>query len=264
MATMEPVTSSKFKVQLSRLQLEEEVYEAVPPARVEVDPAIFFPDELPRKFPDARRILNVIVALIGIILAIPIALIITLAILLTSPGPVLYKQTRVGVDRRRYGRTASHDPRRRIDWGGRPFTIYKFRTMRWDPDEVAQVWAKENDPRITRLGRFLRRTRLDELPQLINVLKGDMNVVGPRPEQPRIFLELRENIEGYAYRQRVLPGLTGLAQISQDYDRTLSDVQSKIRYDLEYIRKQSVFTDLLILIKTIPVVLLGGRWLRKS
>src|SRR5690606_40499821 len=113
-------------------------------------------------------------------------------------------------------------------------------------------------------GRFLRRTRLDELPQLINVLKGDMNVVGPRPEQPRIFLELRENIEGYAYRQRVLPGLTGLAQISQDYDRTLSDVQSKIRYDLEYIRKQSVFTDLLILIKTIPVVLLGGRWLRKS
>ena len=118
------------------------------------------------------------------------------------------------------------------------------------------VWATQDDPRITPVGRFLRQYRLDEIPQLINVLRGEMNIVGPRPERPTIFAELREHITEYPLRQRTKPGITGLAQINHHYDRSLDDVRTKVRYDLEYIRRQSLREDLLIMLRTIPVVLL--------
>ncbi len=123
------------------------------------------------------------------------------------------------------------------------------------------VWATQNDPRITAVGRFLRQYRLDELPQLLNVLRGEMNIVGPRPERPTIFAELREHISEYPQRQRAKPGITGLAQIYHHYDRSLDDVRTKVRYDLEYIRRRSVGEDLRIMFLTIPVIFLRrGGW----
>jgi lipopolysaccharide/colanic/teichoic acid biosynthesis glycosyltransferase len=119
----------------------------------------------------------------------------------------------------------------------------------------AEVWASKDDPRITPVGRFLRAYRLDELPQLLNVLKGDMNVVGPRPEQPRIFQELRRELDRYPERQRVLPGITGWAQINHHYDQTLEDVERKLQLDLEYIQRRSAFEDIKIMARTMPVML---------
>ena len=206
-----------------------------------------------------RRVLNVAAAGIGLVLAAPVMLVIAVLVKLMSPGPVLYKQTRVGLDLRRAG-SAGGNGRRRLDHGGRPFTIYKFRTMAPSNGDV-QVWARPDDPRVTSLGRVLRKYRLDELPQLVNVLRGDMNLVGPRPEQPRIFADLRHRIEGYAWRQRVRPGITGWAQVNQHYDTSLDSVRRKVAYDLEYVTRQSLLEDLRIMAHTIPVVLLKrGAW----
>jgi lipopolysaccharide/colanic/teichoic acid biosynthesis glycosyltransferase len=206
-----------------------------------------------------RRALNVMVAAVGIVLALPLMVLIAIAIKLTSPGPIIFKQTRVGLDRRTPGIPAGNW-RRGVDHGGRLFTLYKFRTMRADSGR-AQVWASPDDPRVTRVGHVLRKYRLDELPQLVNVLKGDMNVVGPRPEQPAIFAELRNRIGPYTARQRVLPGITGWAQVNQHYDRTVDDVRTKVELDLEYIQRQSVAEDVRILMRTVPTVLFGrGAW----
>jgi lipopolysaccharide/colanic/teichoic acid biosynthesis glycosyltransferase len=174
---------------------------------------------------------------------------------------VLYTQERVGLDRRNGGRDASQ-PQRRRDLGGQPFTIYKFRTMRVDAErESGAVWAAQDDPRVTPVGRLLRQYRLDEIPQLLNVLRGEMNIVGPRPERPTIFAELREHIAEYPLRQRAKPGITGLAQINHHYDRSLDDVRTKVSFDLEYIRRQSLREDLRIMLKTLPVVLFRrGGW----
>lgn len=208
--------------------------------------------------PDARaekqrHALNVIIALGLFVLLLPLMALIALAIKLTSPGPVIYKQTRVGLDRRR-GETVGSDPRRLVDYGGRLFTMYKFRTMTADPNANLQIWAKPNDARVTRLGRVLRSLRLDELPQLINVIRGDMNIVGPRPEQPNIFLTLRDSVNRYQERQQVLPGITGWAQINQHYDRCIDDVRRKVEYDLEYIKRSSIAEDIRILLQTLPVM----------
>ena len=206
------------------------------------------------------RALSVAVAAVSLVLLLPLMLAIALAVRLSSPGPVFYTQTRVGVDRRR-ARAGGGTARRAVDYGGRLFRIYKFRTMRADPDAAVQVWARPDDDRVTPVGRFLRRYRLDELPQLWNVLRGDMNVVGPRPEQPNIFLSLREQIMEYPRRQRVLPGITGLAQVSQPYDSCVDDVRSKLRHDLRYIEQMSPLRDLAIMLRTVPVVLLRrGGW----
>ena len=206
-----------------------------------------------------RRALNVAVAAIGLVLAAPLLLVIAAAIKLTSRGPVIYKQTRVGVDRRR-GFGGNH--RRVRDIGGRPFTIYKFRTMAAAPSrQQAECWAAPDDPRVTPVGRVLRKYRLDELPQLFNVLVGDMNVVGPRPEQPTIFAELREQIPGYVIRQRVRPGITGLAQVSQGYDACLEDVRRKVSFDVQYVARQSLAEDLKIMLKTVPTMAFKrGAW----
>jgi len=209
----------------------------------------FWPEE------GGRRVVNIVVAIVGIVLTAPVMLVVAALVKLTSPGPVLYRQPRVGLDRRD---GAAHGNNRRLaDQGGRPFTIYKFRTMYVNNGNGSpQVWATRNDPRVTPLGRVLRQYRLDELPQLFNVLLGEMNVVGPRPEQPAIFARLREQIPHYQERQRVRPGITGWAQINQRYDTSIADVQRKVAFDLEYVVRESVLEDLRILARTVPVVLL--------
>jgi lipopolysaccharide/colanic/teichoic acid biosynthesis glycosyltransferase len=235
------------------------------PDQVEVESSASPLDALrsmpPREGP--RRILNVIVAGLLLLLTLPFMIIIAVLVKLTSRGPILYRQTRIGMDRRLPGDVPLRLGRRRVcDLGGRPFVIYKFRTMRVDAEkQTGAVWAKQNDSRITLLGRFLRQTRFDELPQLFNVLKGDMNVVGPRPERPSIFVRLADEVDDYPLRQRARPGITGLAQISQQYDRSMDDVRSKVAFDLHYVEHQSLWMDLKIMLKTVPVVLFRkGGW----
>ena len=208
----------------------------------------------------ARRALNVAIAALGLVLALPAMIVIAVLIKLTSRGPVLFIQTRVGLDRRALT-GAGGNTRRHVDAGGQLFKMYKFRTMAVPQEKAgkaAQVWARPDDPRVTSIGRVLRKLRLDELPQLWNVLLGDMNVVGPRPEQPSIFNYLRVQVEGYARRQRVRPGITGWAQINLTYDRSVDDVRQKVAHDLEYIRNQSALQDLKIMLMT-PAVMLGRR-----
>ncbi|HEV2670467.1 MAG TPA: sugar transferase [Gemmatimonadales bacterium] len=204
-----------------------------------------------------RRVLNATLAMVALVVALPLLVIIAIAVKLSSPGPVFYTQTRVGVNRRRLlPRGARY---RAADCGGKPFTIFKFRTMRVNgetkgPDEPGQVWATPDDPRVTRVGRILRLYRLDELPQLVNVLLGDMDIVGPRPEQPAIFTQLREQIPGYQERQEVRPGITGWAQINQHYDSSIDDVRRKLAFDLEYLDRRSLAEDLRIMWRTLPVI----------
>ncbi|MFL5575230.1 MAG: sugar transferase [Gemmatimonadaceae bacterium] len=209
----------------------------------------------------AIRLLNVAVAAIAILLLLPVFLLVALAVKLTSHGPVLYTQTRVGVDRR-WKRRRSPADQRQEDLGGKPFTIYKFRSMRVDAEQEGKaVWATREDSRVTPVGRVLRRTRLDEIPQLFNVIRGDMNIVGPRPERPSIFAQLRQDIPEYPLRQRARPGITGWAQINQSYDSCVEDVRRKVRFDLEYLGRRSVAEDLKIMLKTIPVMLFKrGGW----
>ena len=217
------------------------------------------PTHLPQG--QGTRVLNFVVALVALIILLPVLLIIAVLVRVTSRGPIFYTQTRVGMDRRE-PLDPDKNRRRQLDMGGQPFTIYKFRTMRVDAEQgCGAVWAQPQDPRVTTIGRFLRQYRLDELPQLLNVLKGEMNIVGPRPERPTIFAELREHIAEYPLRQRAKPGITGLAQINHHYDHSLEDVRTKVKYDLEYIRRQSVLEDLRIMLRTLPVILLRrGGW----
>jgi len=200
-----------------------------------------------------HRILNVLVAVVGVVATSVLMLVIAVIVKLTSRGPAIFKQTRVGVDRRSPFGT-HHNARRSRDLGGKPFGIYKFRTMRYDSG-ATQVWARPDDDRVTPVGRVLRRYRLDELPQLFNVLRGEMNVVGPRPEQPDLFVSLRDQIDRYPARQGVLPGITGWAQINLAYDSSVDDVRKKLDYDLEYIRRRSPLEDLRIMARTVPVML---------
>jgi len=204
-----------------------------------------------------RRVLNVVIATLGLVLALPLMVAIAVLIKLTSPGPVLFAQRRIGLDRRAIGNEGGNS-RRHADDGGQTFIMYKFRTMELDQGAARQVWARPDDPRVTPVGRVLRKLRLDELPQLWNVLVGDMNVVGPRPEQPAIFAHLRNQINEYPQRQRVLPGITGWAQINRAYDSSVDDVREKLNYDLEYIRQRSALEDLKIMLLT-PAVMLGRR-----
>ena len=206
-----------------------------------------------------RRVVNVLAASILLAVCTPLMIAIAVLIKLTSGGPAIFKQTRVGIDRRALG-TVAANCQRNSDAGGKPFAIYKFRTMRMESG-AEQVWASPNDPRVTAVGRFLRKYRVDELPQLFNVVKGDMNLVGPRPEQPAIFEQLRVRVDRYAARQQVLPGITGWAQINHHYDRCESDVKRKVAFDLEYIRHRSSLEDVRIMAKTVPVVVFKrGAW----
>ncbi len=208
----------------------------------------------------AIRLLNFCVAVVALVALLPLGLLIALAIKLDGPGPVLYRQLRVGIDRRRPASSggADFDHRRTADLGGRPFLMYKFRTMHQDAEErTGPVWALREDGRATRVGRFLRAFRLDEIPQFWNVLKGDMSVVGPRPERPSFVQSLRTELQEYQLRQRVPPGITGWAQVNQEADRSLDHVRSKLRYDLEYLRRRSLSFDLHIMLRTLPVMVEG-------
>ena len=209
----------------------------------------------------ASRLVNFVLALLMLAVASPVMLLAAMLVKLTSRGPVLYTQIRVGIDRR-WNRTWALNERRREDLGGSQFTILKFRSMRVDAEINGQaVWATQDDDRVTGIGQFMRRSRIDELPQLINVLRGDMNIVGPRPERPSIFVRLREQIDEYPVRQRVKPGITGLAQVSNPYDRDIDDVRRKVNFDIQYMRRQSLWTDLCIMARTVPVMIFRvGGW----
>lgn len=186
-----------------------------------------------------RRLLNFSVALIGLVCALPLLPLICLAVKLGSPGPVLYRQKRVGR-------------------GGAPFYCYKFRTMKQDAEaDIGATWATDDDPRITRVGKFLRASRLDEIPQLWCVLRGDMHFVGPRPERPEFVEWLNQEIPYYYVRHMVRPGITGWAQVQYKYGNTLGDAREKLQYDLFYIKNASVGLDMLIMFQTIKIVLLG-------
>jgi lipopolysaccharide/colanic/teichoic acid biosynthesis glycosyltransferase len=223
-----------------------------------------------------ERFVNIVLAAVGLVIAAPLMLVLAIAVKLSSPGPVFYRQPRVGLNRRgvrlharRRSDTrwqlwarflAMHDDLREQDLGGQVFMIYKFRTMCETAEhETGAVWAVKNDPRSTSIGCYLRNYRLDELPQLFNVLKGDMNIVGPRPERPSIFARLSGEIQEYPLRQRTKPGITGWAQIHLKYDSCVDDVRKKVRYDLEYLRQKSIFRDLKIMAKTLPSVLFKRR-----
>lgn len=206
------------------------------------------------KDPGTLAALNVGVAIVLLSLTAPLMLVVAVLVRLTSRGPVFFSQERVGLDRRTGLGCGGVD--RQLDLGGRPVRILKFRTMYFERRPTDQVWTQPNDARITRLGKLLRSHRIDELPQLINVLKREMNVVGPRPEQPEIFSRLRERHRRFASRQRVLPGITGLAQVECGYGGGDFQVKRKLECDLEYVERRDLRMDLEILLRTIPVVLL--------
>ncbi|MES1259964.1 MAG: sugar transferase [Gemmatimonadota bacterium] len=213
----------------------------------------------------AIRVLNVAVATLILVATLPIWLLVAIAIKLTSRGPVFYTQERVGIDLRTRGdrRNGRGGPSRRAsDIGGRPFTILKFRTMRVDAESHGNaVWASAKDHRLTPIGGFLRSCRADELPQLLNVIRGEMNLVGPRPERPQLFSQLRAQVPDYQKRQRVPPGITGHAQVHLQYDTSVEDVKRKVQHDLEYIARRTVWEDMKIMLKTIPVMLFRkGGW----
>jgi lipopolysaccharide/colanic/teichoic acid biosynthesis glycosyltransferase len=231
---------------------------------------------LPARQQLLERLVNVILASLGLLLVLVPMTVIAIAVKLTSKGPVLYRQPRIGLNRRGvrvagtgrdqarwhlWGRfLAAHDDQRARDLGGNVFMIYKFRTMAEECERsTGAVWAVKNDPRSTRLGCFLRKYRLDELPQLFNVLRGDMNIVGPRPERPSIFARLCEEVEDYPLRQVAKPGITGWAQIHLLYDSCVDDVRTKVRYDLEYLGQRSLGHDLRIMVQTLPSVLFKRR-----
>jgi len=170
-------------------------------------------------------------------ICLPVIPFIALAVRLSSPGPILFRQTRVG---------------RR----GRPFTIFKFRTMAQNAEAKGAVWAAKNDPRVTSLGRFMRKTRLDEIPQLWNVLHGDMAFVGPRPERPEFVQWLTNEIPYYELRHIIRPGITGWAQVRYQYGASLEETKQKLEYDLYYVKHLSLGLDLLIMFETIKTVVL--------
>ena len=185
----------------------------------------------------ARRLVSIIVSFIGLMICLPFIPIIILAVRISSPGPIFFRQTRVG---------------RR----GRPFTVFKFRTMRQDAEANGAVWATKNDARVTSLGRFMRKTRLDEIPQLWNVLRGEMGFVGPRPERPEFVQWLNTEIPFYELRHIIRPGITGWAQVRYRYGASLEETRQKLEYDLYYVKHMSVGLDLLIMFETVKTIIL--------
>jgi len=214
-----------------------------------------------------KKMLDIMGSLAGLILSIPFFVVLPILIKLDSRGPVFYTQERVGINRRRRNRRyfSSEMPgdkraveRRRTDISGRPFKVIKFRTMVQNAEnKTGPVWAIQNDARVTRIGRILRKARLDEIPQLANVLIGDMSLVGPRPERPHFVSDLCQRIPNYAVRLRVKPGITGLAQVTTGYDSSIDSVALKVKNDITYIRNWSIWTDMKILMKTVVVVITG-------
>ena len=186
-----------------------------------------------------KRVFDITASIIGLILSSPLAIIVYVLIKSDSPGNVIFKQRRVGKN-------------------GKIFKMLKFRSMRKDAEEkTGPTWAVEGDSRVTRVGKFLRKTRLDELPQLVNVLSGDMSLVGPRPERPHFVEKFRKEIPNYDLRHSVKPGITGEAQIFNGYDTSFKDVMRKIQYDLSYLKNKSIYYDIRLMYLTISVIFTG-------
>lgn len=215
----------------------------------------------------AKKSLDISLAVIGLILAFPLLVLVAILIKITSPGPIFYSQTRIGVNRRRndnriYSSSMNKErrsrDRRRDNYCGRPFKVMKFRTMMNNAEaKSGPVWATKNDARITPIGKILRKTRIDEIPQMINVLRGEMSMVGPRPERPKFVKDLSAKVPDYTERLNVKPGITGQAQVTTGYDTSLESVFEKVKNDVEYIRTWNLWSDLKILLKTVLVVITG-------
>jgi sugar transferase (PEP-CTERM system associated) len=184
----------------------------------------------------ARRVVSTLTAAIGLLLFLPFFPFVVLLVRLSSPGPIFFKQTRVGL-------------------GGRNFSVYKFRTMRTDAEVAGAKWATKDDPRATRIGKFMRKTRLDEVPQLWNVLRGDMGFVGPRPERPEFVPWLCEQIPYFNLRHMIRPGLTGWAQVRYGYGASLEQAREKLEFDLYYIKHMTLGLDLLIMFETVKTII---------
>lgn len=182
-----------------------------------------------------QRVLNILLSLIGLAIGIPLIIIFGIRIKIEDNGPITYKQERLGK-------------------GGKRFYIYKLRSMRTDAEKFGAQWAEKDDPRITKVGRFIRKTRIDEIPQLFNILKGDMSLIGPRPERPQFTEQFNREIPGFINRLAVKPGLTGWAQVNGGYDMTPAE---KLVEDIYYIKNRSVLLDFKIIFKTVAVVLTG-------
>ena len=219
-----------------------------------------------------KRINDIVVSAAMLLLLAPVMLLVAIAVRVTSRGPVIFSQTRVGLNlrqkqrdrRQREAEVADDDRRgtgidRRRDSGyGKPFTLYKFRTMKIDAEKNGAQFATKGDPRVTCIGRFLRQTRLDELPQLWNVLRGEMSLVGPRPERPEFIDKLSAEIPNYINRLGLKPGLTGLAQVINGYDNNIESFKRKVNLDLLYLQNCCLLNDLKIMFRTIRVVLTGS------
>ena len=217
-----PAVNGRFKGNLVHgFELQELFAFAMPPWQVQI-----------------KRFLDIVIAGFIGICSLPICLLAAIAIKLDDHGPIFYSQERIGLY-------------------GKPFTVYKFRTMRTDAEKSGAQWATKKEPRITRVGHFLRKTRIDELPQLFCVLKGDMSMVGPRPERAVFIGKLREQIPFYIGRLKMKPGLTGWAQVRHHYDTSIEDVQIKLQYDMYYYENMSLLLDFQILVRTVYVVLTG-------
>lgn len=186
----------------------------------------------------SKRVLDVCISVVGLVVLAPLFLLVAMLIRMDSPGPVFYRQARVGL-------------------GGRPYMIWKFRSMRQDAEKSGPRWAQADDPRVSRVGWWLRKTRIDEFPQLMNVIKGEMSLVGPRPERPVFVQDLRTLIPYYDIRHTVRPGITGWAQVKFRYGASQEDAHMKLQYDLYYVKNLSILLDLTILIATVKVVLFG-------
>lgn len=181
------------------------------------------------------RTLDICLSLIGLVIGVPLIIVFGILIKLEDNGPIIYKQERVG----KYGKL---------------FNIYKLRSMRIDAEKHGAQWAQNNDPRILKIGKFIRKTRIDEIPQLFNILKGDMSIIGPRPERPMFTMQFNNEIDGFINRLLVKPGLTGLAQVNGGYDMT---PEEKLKWDLDYIQSRNIFIDIRIILRTVKVVLTG-------
>ncbi len=219
----------------------EAMYQEVPVSHI--TPTWFLNADLKgqlREHAVSKRVFDLVVSAVGLALCAPLLPLIALVIKLSGSGPVLYSQRRVGK-------------------AGRVFTLYKFRTMRADAESGGSMWAGANDPRVTGVGKWLRKTRLDELPQLWNILRGEMSVVGPRPERPEFVAPLSGLIPYFDQRHLIKPGLTGWAQINHGYGATIGDARQKLQYDLYYIKHTSLELDLIILLRTFGTFCLGAR-----
>lgn len=192
-----------------------------------------------RRFQQFKRCFDIVASMVGLIVGFPIIVLAAVIIKIVSPGPVFFKQLRVGQ-------------------GAKVFKMYKLRTMMVDAEkDTGPVWAEENDSRLIKFGGLIRKTHIDELPQLVNVLRGEMSIIGPRPERPAFVEHLNKQVAGYKKRLQVKPGITGLAQVRLKYDETIKDVKRKIKLDLLYIRKMCLWVDMRILALTVLTVLSG-------